>query len=73
MTADPHTVRFAANLVGLRRARGVSQEDLAWDAGLHRTAISLLERAKRDPTLRTIEALAEALEVDPVVLLDGID
>jgi len=65
--------RFAANLEHHRLQRGLSQEALGHACGLHRTEISLLERAGRDPRLTTIIRLARALEIKPATLLDGLD
>ncbi len=45
----------------LRTRLGVSQEELAFRAKLHRTYISLLERGKRNPSLRVIATLAPIL------------
>lgn len=42
---------------------GVSQEELAHQAGLHRTYISMLERGIRNPSLTVILQLAQALDV----------
>lgn len=64
--------RFAANLRERRLTRGLSQEALGFACGLHRTEISLLERAGRDPRLQTIVRLARALDVEPSDLLSGI-
>lgn len=63
---------LAENVRALREARGLSQEDLARMAGLHRTAISLIERSERDPRLATIVRVARALGIPPAELLDGI-
>jgi transcriptional regulator with XRE-family HTH domain len=46
-----------------RRRADVTQEDLAENAGLHRTYISLLERGLRNPSLTVIQQLASALKV----------
>ena len=64
--------RFAANLRRVRNKAGVSQEELAQRCGLHRTEVSLLERAGREPRLGTIVKLAGALGTTPAVLCEGI-
>jgi CheY-like chemotaxis protein len=45
-----------------RSALGISQEELAQRAGLHRTYISDLERGARNPSIESIERLADALQ-----------
>lgn len=65
--------RFAANLRKARRRKGISQEELGFLAGLHRTQISLLERRKREPQLSTLVKLAGALDTDLAELCGGID
>jgi transcriptional regulator with XRE-family HTH domain len=64
--------RFAANLRHARTAAGISQEELGNRCDLHRTEISLLERAGREPRLGTIVKLAGALETTPGELCAGI-
>lgn len=44
-----------------RRAAGLSQEGLAAVAGLDRTYVSGLENGRRNPTLITLDRLANAL------------
>lgn len=61
---------LARNLRRLRQARDWSQEDLAHEAGIHRTYVSDLERAARNPSISIIERLATALGVKPGKLLD---
>jgi DNA-binding XRE family transcriptional regulator len=56
----------------LREERGLSQEELANRAGLHRTGIGLLETGKRAPRLVTFLVIAGVLEVEPSYLLEGI-
>lgn len=46
-----------------RRKLGITQEELAWRANLHRTYIADIERGARNVTLRSVENLANALEV----------
>lgn len=47
-----------------RHARGVSQERLAFASGLDRTFVSAVERGIRNPSLLSVFALADALNVD---------
>ncbi len=48
---------------------GLSQEGLAHDAGTGRTFISELERGKKGPSLKTIFALADSLDVSPAEIV----
>jgi transcriptional regulator with XRE-family HTH domain len=64
--------RFAANLVRCRKRAGLSQEELAIRASLHRTEISMLERAKRLPQIDTLVKLMGTLEASADDLLAGI-
>ncbi len=68
---DPRDLRqaFAANLRRLRHARGISQEDLAYEANINRTYLSKLEKGASYPGLEIIAKLATVLEVEPAALL----
>jgi transcriptional regulator with XRE-family HTH domain len=55
--------RFGAAVRAERVARGLSQEDLGFEAGLDRTYVSGVERGVRNPTVATIFVLAKALRV----------
>lgn len=59
------TQAFAHVLLRFRREKDLTHEVLAERSGLHPTTVSLLERAKRQPSLSTIFMLAHALETDP--------
>lgn len=61
--------RFGRRLRELREAQGISQEDLAGRAGVHRTYVGLLERGERNVTLRTVEKLAAALQLEMAELM----
>ncbi|NWE53326.1 helix-turn-helix domain-containing protein [Brevundimonas sp. P7753] len=62
--------RLAANLQKHRRAKDLSQEAFAHEAGIHRTYVSDLERGARNPTIDVIDRLARALEIKIGDLLD---
>lgn len=52
--------------------QGLSQEELAHAAGLHRTHVSLIERNRRSVRLETLEKLAMALRIEPASLVPTI-
>lgn len=58
------------NLRGERERQGLSQEELAFRAELHRTYVSGVERGVRNPTVKIVARLAEALGVEPSALLE---
>jgi transcriptional regulator with XRE-family HTH domain len=64
---DPRDLRqaFAANLSRFRHAKGISQEDLAYEADVNRIYLSKLEKGVSYPGLEIIAKLADALEVEP--------
>lgn len=53
-----------------RELRGISQEQLAFEADLHRTYVSGVERGIRNPTVLIVAKLADALGVEPSKLLE---
>jgi transcriptional regulator with XRE-family HTH domain len=61
----------ARNLKRLRRERGLSQEQLADLAGFNRNYIGMIERQENAATVDTLEALAKALQVQAVQLLES--
>jgi transcriptional regulator with XRE-family HTH domain len=56
---------FGSQLRRLREKAGLSQEQLADRAGVHRTYVSLLERNKKSPTLDVFFRLCKALQIAP--------
>lgn len=60
---------FATNLRRIRRAKGLSQEALAVDAGVNRTYLGNLERGTQYVGLEIIGRLADALQVEPTEFL----
>jgi transcriptional regulator with XRE-family HTH domain len=55
-----------------RKNAGMTQEDLAFEAELHRTYISLLERGLRSPTVDTFFLICEALKRNPGELISTL-
>jgi transcriptional regulator with XRE-family HTH domain len=60
---------FATNLRRVRHERGLSQEDLAYTAGVNRTYLSKLEKGISYPGLEIIGKLADVLGVEPADLV----
>jgi transcriptional regulator with XRE-family HTH domain len=48
-----------------RTKKGLSQEKLGFEANLHRTYISIIERGLKSPTINTVVRLCDALEITP--------
>ena len=61
---------FARNMERIRQNKGISQEKLALKAGLDRTYIGRIENKDVNPSLDTVEKVAEVLEVPPIALLE---
>ena len=62
--------RLGSNLKRLRLEKGWSQEDFADRAGIHRTYVSDIERAARNPTITIVEKLAKPLWMSASILLE---
>jgi transcriptional regulator with XRE-family HTH domain len=64
---------FAKALQEIRKRRKVSQEELGFESGYHRTYISLLERGKMNPSLRTLLSLGAALDTPAAELVARVE
>jgi transcriptional regulator with XRE-family HTH domain len=62
--------RVGLNVKRFRAERGLSQEELAFECGLHRTYVSGVERGVRNPTVVVLEKFAKALKVATSLLLE---
>lgn len=65
-------VQFGNKVRELRKAKGLSQEELAYKANLHRTYIGMIERAEKNITLENIKKLANAFDVRLKVLFENL-
>lgn len=63
-------IKFGERIREIRKEKGLSQEELAHKADLHRTYIGMIERAEKNITLINIEKIANALEVNIKELLE---
>ena len=64
MKSEDKIVReLAVRIRQLRQQRGWSQERLAEEAGIHRTYLGGIETARRNPSLRNLIRIAQALDV----------
>ncbi len=61
---------FAANVRKLRNDRGLTQDDLAYEAKVSRGYLSQLEKGVFYASLKIIDRLAKVLKVDPAMLLE---
>jgi transcriptional regulator with XRE-family HTH domain len=61
---------FGANLRRIRRAKDITQEVLADEAGVSLNTINTIEKGKLNPTFATISAIADALSIHPKDLMD---
>lgn len=62
--------RLGRNIRELRTAKGWTQEQFAFEAGIHRTYVSDIERGARNPTITLVEKLAKPLGVKAGQLLN---
>lgn len=64
-------ISFGKNVQVARQALGISQEELAYRAGLHRTYIGMVERAERSISLQNAKKIADALNEKLDTLLNN--
>lgn len=64
---------FGKEVARLRKRLGISQEELAFRAEVHRTYVSQLERGQKSPTLNVILKLSRALEASASELVATVE
>lgn len=62
---------LGANVRRYRKLAGMSQEELSLESGMKRSYVSDLERGTRNPSVRALGRLADALGVPAAVLLSA--
>jgi len=63
---------FGRSIAAKRKEMGISQEELAYRCGIHRTYIGAIERGEKSPTLLTIEKIARGLNVQIIQLWEAL-
>ena len=63
-------VKFGERVRLRRELLGLSQEEFAFQSGIHRTYVSGVERGIRNPSLTMVERIAKALDMSFSELLD---
>ncbi|KKU54818.1 transcriptional regulator [Candidatus Amesbacteria bacterium RIFCSPLOWO2_02_FULL_48_11] len=64
--------KYGERLRQLRKTKGLSQEELAFRSGLHRTYVSDLERGTRNVSLENIEKIAKVLGLELSEVFKGV-
>jgi len=68
---DANLVILGDRIRTLRKERGLSQEKLAELSDVHRNFIGFIERGERNVGIKTVIALAQAMELHPALLFEG--
>lgn len=55
---------FGSRIRGFRKSRGLTQEQLAREAGVDRKTINRIENSRYSPTLANVYSIADALKVE---------
>jgi transcriptional regulator with XRE-family HTH domain len=63
-------VRFGKKLRSIRKKVGISQEELGFRAGIHRTYVGAIERGEQNVSIENVYKLAKALKVSEKELFD---
>lgn len=66
------SVKFGTKVREERVKQGLSQEQLASRAGVHRTYVGMIERAEKNITLENIEKVSKALKIKISDFFEGI-
>ena len=67
---DRNLIKIGNNIKKIRKKEKLSQEELAFKAGLHRTYIGSVERGEKNITILNLIKVAKSLNTDLIMLLD---
>lgn len=70
MKATPTRKQLGKKIRQIRKKQGISQEELGFKSGLHRTYIGAIERAEQNVSIDNLHKIAKALKVPPKDLLE---
>lgn len=72
MDSSNINIRFGKLIATKRKELGISQEELCFRCGVHRTYVGAIERGEKSPTLTTIEKLSEGLNISIANLWEAL-
>lgn len=70
ITKTPTRTKLGKRIRQRRKELGISQEELGFRAGVHRTYIGAIERAEQNVSIDNIHKIAKALKIQPKELLE---
>ncbi|MCQ2350523.1 MAG: helix-turn-helix transcriptional regulator [Paludibacteraceae bacterium] len=65
-------IAFGKRIAEIRKKQGLSQEELAFQCGLHRTYVGAIERGEKSPTIETIQKISQGLNISISILCEKI-
>ncbi len=66
-------IAFSRALKSIRTEKGLTQEQLAYGAKVHRTYIAFLEGARKQPSIDAVFKIAKGLDISPSELIERVD
>ncbi|MBR5636727.1 MAG: helix-turn-helix transcriptional regulator [Pseudobutyrivibrio sp.] len=64
MAVNENNLKVGTNIARLRKLKGISQEDFAFDIGYSKNHISSIERGKKNITKKVVDAVVRYFDVD---------
>ena len=70
MTKEIENIKFGKQVAALRRAKGLSQEQISFRCNINRTYMGEIERGEKSPSLLVIAKIAKALDISKSELMN---